>query len=197
MTKILLTDIDDVCLSWISGFTLFIEKETDIKPKGIPNTWNMEKWLSIPLEEIKILIEEFNCNSWEFGCLPAINKANEILPLIHKSGVEIIGITCCSTNSKVTALRRVNLYHIFGNIFSHIDFLPLGYHKKEALAKYDPSNTIAWVEDRASAALEGMELGFNTFLMRKEHNRDHEAMYPKMFQYVNDWEEIYKSLPGY
>jgi phosphoglycolate phosphatase-like HAD superfamily hydrolase len=157
--------------------------------KGYPSGWLMGDWLGVPEAQVAELIKNFN-KEWEFGCLPPLAGSVEVLRNLHSNQFRFAAITCCDIDSTTKALRKANLYHVFGSIFSEVICLPLGHDKTPALELYDQENVVAWIEDKPEAAMAGKKLGFDTFLMRASHNRKYENENPDHFRYVNNWSEI-------
>ena len=189
--SILLTDVDGVCLSWVSGFAMYASRVLNRNISGQPSTYDMTEWLGLKTyDEVEKYITLFNEGEWEFGCLPEMANSVNNLQKIHNSNVDIIAITCCSIDKATKSLRHANLFHTFGPIFKEIVFLPLGTSKINELEKFKDRNVIGWVEDKVSAAYEGKELGYDTFLIKSEYSKKHELENPRDLQYVNTWDEI-------
>lgn len=197
---LILTDIDDCCLSWITGFRLYASRVLGYEVKGEPDHWNMQAWLGMEgtpdaAKKVADLVHDFNHGAWEFGCLPDICDSVENLRQLHFRGFDIIGITCCSDQAITEALRRANLFHVYGNIFRDVVCLPLGTPKTAALSVYSQENVRCWVEDKPSAALEGYELGYKSFLMKCGHNLQYrEGTQDSPLLFVESWDEISKEL---
>ncbi len=163
--------------------------------EGRPHAWDMIDWLRVDsIDTVNSMVAEFNQTRWEFGCLPAIAKADQIVDKIDKDRFDVVAITCCSIDTTTVSLRRANLYHVFGDVFQDVICLPLNTSKKEALSKFKDKDVVAWIEDKPSAALDGKELGFKSFLIRCEHNRKFEDENPEALNYVTDWLEINNAL---
>lgn len=188
---VILTDIDDCCLDWISGFRMYASRVLDRNIVGTPSDWGMQSWLGIyDANKINALVEAFNHGEWEFGCLPPVNKAEIYLPMLAKD-FDLIAITCCSIDPATVALRKANLYHIFGPIFTAVICQPLGTTKIDNLSRYLDRTVVAWVEDKAEAAVHGTELGYPSFLVEQEHNKAFRANNPHgRVNFVRDWTEI-------
>ena len=188
MKPLILTDVDDCLLSWIGGFRKYCSAVLGREIVGKPATWDMSEWLGVATPEIATqMVDDFNHTDWRFGTLSPIANAQIFLPALHKRGFEIKAITCCSHNDGAIALRKVNLYHVFGDIFSEVICQPLGTHKTENLKRFKDRNVVAWVEDKPSAALEGYALGYPTFLMEQDHNLEYRKGNPTNITVVDDW----------
>lgn len=192
---VILTDIDDCCLDWISGFRMYASRVLNRTIAESPSDWSMQSWLGFqgqPDAQAKVdsMVEDFNHGSWEFGCLPPVNKAEKFLPLLAKD-FNIIAITCCSVDPATVALRKANLYHVFGPIFQEVICQPLGTKKIDNLSKFRDRKVVAWVEDKAEAAVHGAQLGYPSFLVEQEHNKKFRAENPYgPVNHVRDWSDI-------
>jgi hypothetical protein len=158
---------------------------------GKPASWEMASWLGVDsTEESAKMIHDFNHGEWEFGCLPPTALAEKVLPKLAKD-FEILAITCCSTDPATVALRKANLYHVFGPIFSDVVCQPLGTKKIENLLKHKHRNVVAWVEDKPEAALHGHEMGYPSFLIHQDHNKDYrEKNLEGPLNHVTNWAAI-------
>lgn len=188
---LILTDVDDVCLNWIAGFRMYASRVLGHKITGLPQSWDMSEWLGVATsDEATAMVNDFNHGKWEFGCLPPVADAEKWLPRLAKDH-DIIAITCCSTDPATVALRRANLYHVFGDIFQDVICQPLGTNKTTNLLKHGHRNVVAWVEDKAEAAMHGHKVGYRSFLMHQDHNKKHRDENPHgPLHYVKDWSAI-------
>lgn len=192
---VILTDIDDCCLDWISGFRMYASRILQRPITGSPKDWSMQSWLGFRGEEnaqekVDQLVRDFNHGAWEFGCLPPVAKAEKFLPQLAKD-YDLVAITCCSSEAATVALRHANLYHVFGPIFQEVICQPLNTKKIENLAKFKDRRVVAWVEDKAEAAVHGAELGYPAFLVEQEHNKAYRKANPYgLVNPVKDWTAI-------
>lgn len=186
---IILTDIDDCCLSWIDGFRAYASRKLGREIVGYPSTWDMNEWLGTK-DTASDMVYDFNHGEPEFGELPPVANAVANLKYLHSVHYNIFAVTCCSSNSETIRLRKQNLLNVFGPIFSDVICLDLGQSKKPTLSAFKDYNVHAWVEDKPQTAKEGKELEFPTFLIRCGHNRDHENKFPTDFHYVDCWNGI-------
>ncbi len=192
MKPLILTDVDDVLLSWISGFRKYCSHVLGREIVGLPASWDMSEWLGVPKDgTASQMVDDFNHGKWEFGILPPVADANIFLPTLHKRGFEVIAITCCSVDPATVALRKANLYHVFGDIFTDVICQPLGTKKHENLKRFTTRNVVAWVEDKPSAALEGYDMGYPSYLIHQDHNKEHrEKNKDDGLIHVESWMEI-------
>jgi hypothetical protein len=188
----ILTDVDDVCLNYIEGFRIFAERVLGRKILGLPDQWDMSNWLGLNSEqEATDLVHQFNHGEPEFGMLPPLAEAEKYIPQLSKH-CNIVAITCCSTDPTPVALRNKNLERVFGKgVFSEVICQPLGTRKVHNLSIFKDCNVIAWVEDKAEAAVDGASMGYRSFLMEQSHNkkyRDENTNSPLVF--VKSWKDI-------
>lgn len=189
MSNLILTDVDDTLLIWLKGFEFFLEKEHDIKVSETPpDGWALGEWMGIPEDKVRPYIEEFNHDSWEFGCLPVLEHAKSQLSMLNQAyGYRFVAISSCSNHPLTVALRKANLFHIFGDVFEEVHCLPLAQHKSDYLKNYEPT---WWVEDRYVNAVEGLECGHKPIMLRNSQNIKDEAGSDRAIRWVNDWRGV-------
>lgn len=165
-------DCDDVLLDWCGGFRSWFNETRGASIKGEPGSWDMSAWLGVPKESVRPLIVEFNAsNSFNWlkpmpGAVQAVRRLGEK----HKLCV----LTACSEDPQVQAMRRFNLFMVFGaGAFADVFCLPLGGSKEQHLdALFTLHGPCAWVEDNVTHARVGKEIGHTSYVLRRPHNRD-------------------------
>lgn len=168
-SKIILVDIDGVILNWVSPFCEFMYD------KGYKNLdkshYAIEKMFSIPKEEAKKLIREFN-ESERIRNLPPHEDAVKYVKKIHEQyGYVFHCITSLSKDPKAYEMRVENIKSLFGDTaFERFIVLDTGEDKTEALKEYKDTGII-WVEDKIENAVIGMEMGLDAYIMHHGHNR--------------------------
>lgn len=183
--KYLLLDVDDVLLDWYSGFERYMY-HLGYEPNG--NTdYDLSKRFDTSKEEMTNIINNFN-RRWEFGTLDPLPHAPYVVKKLHKDGYTLVAITSCSTDPTTIALRKTNLYWIFGDIFEAVHCVNLGESKETHLADYNPA---WWVEDKFENALAGLKYNHKTILMTQVSNlgKEHSDI-----TRVKDWIEIYNHI---
>jgi len=191
--KTILIDCDDVLLQWSEGFRLFFEHrhQTTLDPRGNAD-WDLKEWLGLDVYDVSREINEFNLYSWEFGCLPPIAGAIEAIKKLndlHK--FEFVVISSCSTNLQTIALRRTNLFHIFGDVFKEVHCVELGESKSTLLADYFPT---FWIEDNVKNALLGLEYGHTPIVIENLRNVRFKNETKDRVTWCKDWEEIESTI---
>jgi hypothetical protein len=121
------------------------------------------------LQETIDHIERFNSGEWEFGTLPPVDGARDGINRLVGEGYRFIGISACSIGDQTIALRKANLYNVFGDVFDDTFFVPLKSDKHEFLKRYAPT---FWIEDKHSSAVDGLEHGHKPILLDYDYNRD-------------------------
>ena len=186
--KIILTDVDGVCLDWEFGFHTWMSVHghelVDKDNYSVAIQYKME------LPKAKSLIRTFN-ESAAVGFLPPLRDAQYYIKKMHeKYQYQFIAITSLSLDPHAQKLRERNLSKIFGpNTFKEVVFLDCGADKDEVLAQYGsryPGHI--WVEDKKQNVDVGIACGLKGLLMEHAHNMD----YTGPAKIVKNWEEIYK-----
>ncbi len=168
--KLLLTDIDGVWLEWFGAFERYMIGEGySVTGKVHTRHDDMGSYFSIDNSEIYGLVEAFNSGNWQFGTLPPVEGAIEGVQKLVDEGYRFVGITSCSTHPQTVALRKANLYNIFGDVFEEVHCVDVGKSKETYLASYSPS---FWIEDKAPAADLGLEFGHTCILIDQTWNAD-------------------------
>lgn len=188
---LILTDVDDVALNWIAGFRTFASRVLGRVVTGLPKTWNMDTWLGVADGVAMEMVKQFNHGDPEFGRLPPTADAEKYLPQLAKR-CDIVAITCCDTAPTPVALRKQNLDNVFGKgTFQDVICQPLGTKKIDNLSIFKDRNVIAWVEDKHEAALHGLEMGYRSFLVEQDHNKDYREKNPTgPLIHVKSWADI-------
>jgi FMN phosphatase YigB (HAD superfamily) len=166
-------DCDDVLLDWQNGFRDWLWKSKGVHlSKSGPTTWDMDKWVGQPARP---LIEQFN-GSADFGYLLPCLGAREAVAKFYARGHQLHVVTACATDSVIVERRTKNLDALFGDVFTSIVCVPLGFAKSEALEtiRRSSSQRPVWIEDNYKNCLLGVELGFDCWMFRRNHNRSHE-----------------------
>ena len=187
----IILDCDGVMLDWLAGFQLYAESRLRRKldPRG-PSSFDLYPWLGLEnFAQALELIEDFHeGDGGEFGRLVPLPGAVEALQAFHEAGREIHVITACSLNPAVIAMRKANLETVFGSIFKEIHCVGVRDSKRPLLDAYAPA---VWIEDKFENALDGLEAGHKTYLIRSSHNAGYEADgKTRDLICVDGWEDI-------
>lgn len=185
MNKKLLLDVDDVLLDWYSGFERYMN-HLGFHSNG-DTCYDLSKRFDTTRKEMEKIIKQFN-KRWEFGTLNPMPYAKESLKKLKKHGYTFVAISSCSTDPTTIALRKANLYWIFGDVFKAVHCINLGESKETHLADYNPT---WWVEDKFENAAAGLKYNHKPILMTRPSNKDaeHEGVIR-----CDDWKQIYNTI---
>lgn len=188
--KIILTDMDDVMVSWIAGFSRYLRDvhfpEFDIDSR--PQDWDMCAWIGhgVTPPQDRELIADFNSGKyWQFGALPEFKEAVYGIWKLASVGWKFVVITSASTDPVAVNLRRANLHNLFGEAIVDLRCLNLGESKLAMLKEYEPT---FWIEDKIANAEDGQIAGHCAILMNQPHNIGKPSNAPLLR--VTDWYEI-------
>lgn len=182
-------DCDDVLLDWQNGFRDWLWKTKGIHlSKAGPRSWDMDEWVGQPARP---LIEEFNASA-DFGYLTPCLGARQAVAKFYEKGHRLHVVTACSTDPVIEERRTKNLDALFGDVFTSIVCVPLGFAKTEALERIlkFTSQRPVWIEDNYKNCLMGVELGFDCWMFRRNHNRADEDFVRSDVTWTNDFEPI-------
>ena len=170
--RLFLTDIDEVLLKWIEGFSEFAKTRGYVLNNDYPEGWILSEWLrdssGSPLNpaEIQNLVLQFN-HSDHFGDLDPCDGTHEALHFIKSCGYHVVGISSCTDDVDALEKRKRNLVAHFGGNIDHVVCLPLGACKKDVLRKFPPS---IWIDDNPDNAVAGIDVGHFGFVMKRPWN---------------------------
>lgn len=187
--KAIVIDIDDTVLDFGSRLREFYNMHYNGCVKGKSHEWDLCRWLNVDDGQDRIVLADF-MDSWQFGALDGMAGAKRVLTKLVQEGYDIYCITACGLDPKVEALRRCNMYHVFGHIFEKIYFVDYGQTKVDYLTKIMETHDIhAFVDDKYDNLADGMAAGVDTCIMIKQpHNKPYREMGGVTVAY--DWYEI-------
>ena len=168
--KKVLTDIDGVCLNWLEAYERYMVNQGYKIIGGHTDHKKLGDRFGISFEETMEHVEIFNSGHWEFGTLRPEEGAVDAVKYLHSKEYELIGITSCSTHPQTVALRKANLYNVFGPAFSEVHCVSVGESKTTHLSEHDPC---FWIEDKATACVDGLVYGHKCILMDRPWNGDY------------------------
>lgn len=192
MEKMILTDVDETLLNWSGGFKAFASKKLNRPIRGQSGDWDMSGWLGTTKAEAEAMVTEFNEGDFLFGTLKPLPHAKAAVKTLADKGYSFVAITSCSPSPITHALRKANLYNVFGDVFTEVVCLALGESKLPHLKRFGPAH---WVEDKFSNAIHGLEAGHTSYMIRAHHNLKFEAEKAPL-NWVNDWREIIPKVEG-
>lgn len=186
--KLILTDIDGVCLDWEYAFDVYLQTHGFTKVEGGQFKYDIGKRYGIDYDQGRKLIKIFN-ESASIGFLPPLRDAMYYIKRLHEEhGYVFHAITSLSLDENACELRRMNLRKLFGKTaFEDIVFLDTGADKDEILEQYRDSG-LWWIEDKIDNCQAGLKVGLNPLLMEHGHNMDYDnPAIPR----VRNWREVY------
>ena len=189
--KIILTDIDGVCLDWEYAFDVYLQTHGFSKVEGGQFKYDIGKRYGIDRDQGKKLIKIFN-ESAAIGFLPPLRDAMYYIKRLHEEhGYVFHAITSLSRDENAQELRKMNLRKLFGSTaFEKFVFLDTGADKDEALDPYRDTGYF-WIEDKIVNCEVGLERGLVPLLMEHGHNMDYEnPVIPR----VRNWREAYNRI---
>lgn len=170
MEKLILTDVDGVVLGWEPQFHNWMAHRGH--KQVYSDTYSLhEHYENITPKMAMELVVEFNGSSWMLG-LPAFRDARTGISRLAEAGYKFHAITAMGDDPFSAKLRKMNLDDLFGkDVFVDLTVLPLNGYKRDALEPYRGSG-LPWIEDSASHAEAGVEMGLDVYLMDQLYNQD-------------------------
>lgn len=174
-------DVDQVLLDYASRLREFVNKRDGKFITGHSPSWDLTEWLQLDSkEEMMATLYEFS-ESYQFGTLDAFPGADVNLHELLREGYKLVCLTACGSSDVTMALRMVNLFHRFGDIFEEIHFVEFTDSKTEKLIdiseRYD---IVAFIDDKPENiqdAIYGADIT-NAILMKSPHNREFRKQNP-------------------
>jgi|TARA_B100001094_G_scaffold313397_1_gene351146 FMN phosphatase YigB (HAD superfamily) len=184
--KKIITDCDGVLLDWCFAFDIWMKEQGYVRFPETDHYFEQTKRYGIPEDEALEQVHKFN-ETGVLGFVPAYKDSVEFITKFAREGWRFEVITMIGKDKYAHQLRKANLKHLFGDVFDYIycagDFRK---PKKEILEERYKGKDYIWVEDRVDYAIQGKEVGLNTFMMDHPYNRD--GWDGKR---VKNWSELY------
>ena len=191
MSKIVLVDIDAVCLDWQQSFDLFMASRGHYPQKT--NSYSIASIYNISNELALQLGQEFNQSDHLQSLLP-IHGAQCGIRDICDLGFSIIAVTSVGDTEKVKQNRIKNLEGVFGkNTFKEVICLPYGGDKFETLMQWKDSK-IPFIEDKWENARDGYDLGLKPILLDYPYNQYYFRDKYATIARFKTWNEITKFI---
>ena len=184
--KKIITDCDGVLLDWAFAFDVWMREQGYFRLPNTDHFFNQSQRYGIDEQEALTKVHEFN-QTGALGYIPAFKDSVEYVTRLGREGWRFDVVTMIGKDKYAHRLRKINLQHLFGDVFDDIycagDFRK---PKKEILqSKYSGTNHM-WIEDRIDYAKDGQEVGLKTYLMDWPYNREG-WVGPR----VKSWKDIY------
>lgn len=187
--RFLATDLDDCVFNWIGGFRPAMETLLGRTLAPANDSWDMRAWLGV--DDVTPHIHAFN-TSPAYGQLEVYPCAHAVLNAAAAASIPIVAVTAATEDPLTHQMRLSNVQVGVGPIVDEVRFVPLNHskadHLQELITRYGGAGT--WVEDNYHNAVAGAELGYATFVIRREHNRRFEATSDPRIIWVDDYYAI-------
>lgn len=187
--KIILTDVDGVLLNWVDGFERYMSDTHGLTTIDTSD-YDLAIRYGIPSNQVFAHIEAFN-HSDAIGSLTPDWEADLYIRQFIDLGYRFHAITSLSKLDSACQLRIQNLQNVFGDVFDDFVFLDIGEKKTDVLERYRDHGYRCWVEDLPANAVDGHNVGLETFLMHQSYNSDFD--HPGIKR-VNGWKDIYEHI---
>jgi len=192
MSKVILTDCDEVLFDWAGPFEEWVRKtypEFRNAVGCLQDHWHVEQWLGCDLALSRELIYQFNGNEEIWPFFEPLPNVVPIIEQLHGEGWKFVAITACDTDLATYRGRWNNLRSAFGEgVFDTLHCVGLASSKADILKRYAPTY---WVEDKMKHASAGADAGHTSFLINYKHNEKYDD--DRIIR-VTDWRDIYNHI---
>jgi hypothetical protein len=186
MEKVILSDVDGCMLFWKRSFEEWMSRHGYVKV--LDDAYEIEDLYGLSKKESDKMVEYFN-ESIHLGYLPPLRDAIKYIRKLHEEhGFVFHCITAVGTHPRIHDLRMENLSRVFGPTAIERLVCTKSSKDKEPILKEYENSGLLWIEDKASNAVMGSNLGLKSVLI----NHDYNLSYVGDFMRVNTWKEIYK-----
>lgn len=199
MKKAIVTDIDQVLLDYASRLREYVNKRDGKSITGHSLNWDLAEWLELgSSKEALDTIIEFS-TTYEFGTLDALPGADVVLHNLVRKGYSLIGLTASGNSPMSVALRKVNLFHRFGDIFDDVLFVEHHESKVDSLTKIMESYDVrVFIDDKPANIMDTIDYVPNVILMKSPHNREFRKESTEMdIDTAFSWYECEHLIDGY
>lgn len=200
MEKIILTDIDDVCLDWTTSFTTFMKENGYQLKENFRKFHKMEdRFEELGAADVFNYINDFN-GSEIVKYLPPLQDSVENITMLSDMGFKFVGITSMGNTPENKERRLYNLRNCFGDVFGpeNIYHLPLLSRKSDILYEWKDTGYF-WIEDNYKNAISGLENGLMPHLVPGKYNDHGDINHDGITKVCkrNPWTEIRRRAEGY
>ena len=184
--KVILTDIDGVCLDWEQDFNRWMIGNGHILVN--PDAYKVHDRFTISTSEAKKVVREFN-ESAKICFLKPFRDSVYYIKLLHeKHGFVFHCVTSLTKDPAAQELRKMNLQRYFGQTaFEKFIYADTGSDKDEVLMPYKNTN-LYWIEDKPINAELGIKYGLKSILMFHKYNEHYTNEH--IIKVIN-WKGIY------
>mgnify|MGYP005994354423 CR=1 FL=1 len=183
MNKLLVVDVDGVCLDWHSGFISWVEEEHGIllDKSSSKASYDMETWFegNMSKDLFKQLVVAYNSSP---RVLKPLEYSQDVLINISRwLDWDVVALTAFGSCPIQSKFREEYLQVLYKDIFSEVIVLGLGASKKDKLKELKPD---LFVEDNIQHAESARDVGVKSVLLEKTYNKGSDLLYAK------DWLQI-------
>lgn len=188
--NLILTDVDGVLLDWIGGFEKYMKATYNLETIDA-SSYDIDHRFGIMTTDGGFsYIEEFN-HSPLIGQLDAQRDAHFFVRQLVNVGYKFVVITSLSKNDDSCDARIKNLETIFGeDAFHDFVFLDIGERKNDALKRFEGTG-LPWIEDLPKNAMDGLNVGLETYLVDQSYNTD--FAHPDIKR-VDNWSQLFSHI---
>jgi hypothetical protein len=185
-----IVDVDGVLLNWFEPFLKYYKLTKD-------------EFLLLDQDDpvaANHMIELFNKSaamsqlpSYPDNCIWGMNR-------LYEHGYHITAITAFGGDKYSQIARTENLAKFFTSptgqtLIRNIYFCPICCDKRSRLAKFGENSGIPFIEDHRKHARTGVQMGFNSFLLKRSYNGvEQKTAEDDAIIEVDDWKAIVKEL---
>ena len=188
--KVILTDIDGVCLNWEQQFHEWMAQKGH--ERNASNDYGMMQQYDMSKHRAFKLLKEFNGSAW-MGFIPAFKDARSGIAKLVESGYKFSAITSMGFDDCAFELRKRNLEELFGkSTFIDIERLDIGAPKHDALEFYRDSG-MWWLEDYWDNAVLGADIGLKSIIIDHPHNAGYTD---ERVVRAGTWTEVVETIVG-
>lgn len=189
LTKIILTDVDGVLVTWICGFNDLMSKKG--YPRKIPVEYNLQKAFGVSKEVIDEVAFEYVTSDAIANLPPIKNSVKAIRYLHEKHGYVFHCITSISGHPKAHENRLKNLHNLYGkSAIYDLHCFDHNVDKKSILEGYRNEGHY-WIEDHPENYEFGFDYGLNSLLVDQPWNVDYKE---RANSRIDLWDEVVKRI---
>lgn len=171
--RTLYIDIDDTCLDVLGGYVRWLASlgrvKKSIKGRPLLNRDQPGQWLGIEDDLADLWYREFVNQSWQWGALPSVLKAEHSLTGLKKQGWNMVALAHGPNEMSRAQLRRANLELIFPGIFRDQFLIPLGNSFYPYMRDYEDAVCIT---ASMRTARDAVQAGHSCYLLERSWSQD-------------------------
>lgn len=171
--KILLTDVDEVLLNWVSAFRDWVgERGEDCQLQG----------------DSDLLVRQFNSSPAFQDIQPRVDS-QAVLKRVKRAGYHIVALSSCGDDPVTWKRREECLKMNFSGCIDRLICLPLGARKKDHLRSFPPA---IFIDDAQDNVRDGVEAGHQSYLMQGEVTS--EPLERELLPVLRGWKDVFRVM---